>query len=107
MRPSCALSALLSATLNSFYRNRRRPFAQAVGVRLLAGDISLLHLGLCIRGTRQSAWFLCLFLTHTVIQLLDVLNSHFQTIFGIGKTQSTLLQLAYFVSNSLSISVGA
>ncbi|OJT10475.1 Glucose/galactose transporter, partial [Trametes pubescens] len=28
--------------------------------------------------------------------LLDVLNSHFQTIFGIGKTQSTLLQLAYF-----------
>ncbi|KAH9931080.1 MFS general substrate transporter [Epithele typhae] len=28
--------------------------------------------------------------------LLDVLNSHFQTIFGINKTQSTLLQLAYF-----------
>ncbi|TFK93733.1 MFS general substrate transporter [Polyporus arcularius HHB13444] len=28
--------------------------------------------------------------------LLDVLNSHFQEIFGIGKTQSTLLQLAYF-----------
>ncbi|KAH9858758.1 MFS general substrate transporter [Lenzites betulinus] len=28
--------------------------------------------------------------------LLDVLNAHFQTIFGIGKTQSTLLQLAYF-----------
>ena len=30
--------------------------------------------------------------------LLDVLNSHFQTIFGITKLQSTLLQLAYFVS---------
>lgn len=29
-------------------------------------------------------------------QLLDVLNAHFQTIFGITKTQSTLLQLAYF-----------
>lgn len=28
--------------------------------------------------------------------LLDVLNSHFQTIFGITKLQSTLLQLAYF-----------
>ncbi|KAF8918061.1 major facilitator superfamily domain-containing protein [Mucidula mucida] len=28
--------------------------------------------------------------------LLDVLNAHFQTIFGITKTQSTLLQLAYF-----------
>lgn len=28
--------------------------------------------------------------------LLDVLNKHFQTIFGITKTQSTLLQLAYF-----------
>ncbi len=31
-------------------------------------------------------------------QLLDVLNSHFQTVFGITKLQSTLLQLAYFVS---------
>ena len=31
------------------------------------------------------------------MQLLDVLNAHFQVIFGIGKTQSTLLQLAYFV----------
>ncbi|PSR79657.1 hypothetical protein PHLCEN_2v6958 [Hermanssonia centrifuga] len=29
-------------------------------------------------------------------QLLDVLNSHFQTVFGITKLQSTLLQLAYF-----------
>ncbi|TFK44534.1 MFS general substrate transporter [Crucibulum laeve] len=28
--------------------------------------------------------------------LLDVLNAHFQHIFGISKTQSTLLQLAYF-----------
>ncbi|KAI0703379.1 MFS general substrate transporter [Cerioporus squamosus] len=28
--------------------------------------------------------------------LLDVLNAHFQTVFKIGKTQSTLLQLAYF-----------
>ncbi|KIP05097.1 hypothetical protein PHLGIDRAFT_129093 [Phlebiopsis gigantea 11061_1 CR5-6] len=28
--------------------------------------------------------------------LLDVLNSHFQTVFGITKLQSTLLQLAYF-----------
>ncbi|KAF8995436.1 MFS general substrate transporter [Cyathus striatus] len=28
--------------------------------------------------------------------LLDVLNAHFQTIFGISKTQSALLQLAYF-----------
>ncbi|KAK0459166.1 major facilitator superfamily domain-containing protein [Desarmillaria tabescens] len=28
--------------------------------------------------------------------LLDVLNAHFQTIFGISKVQSTLLQLAYF-----------
>ncbi|RPD74260.1 MFS general substrate transporter [Lentinus tigrinus ALCF2SS1-7] len=28
--------------------------------------------------------------------LLDVLNAHFQVVFGIGKTQSTLLQLAYF-----------
>lgn len=28
--------------------------------------------------------------------LLDVLNAHFQSIFHIGKTQSTLLQLAYF-----------
>ncbi|PPQ98429.1 hypothetical protein CVT24_004108 [Panaeolus cyanescens] len=28
--------------------------------------------------------------------LLDVLNAHFQHIFGINKTQSTLLQLAYF-----------
>jgi len=28
--------------------------------------------------------------------LLDVLNAHFQVIFGIDKTQSTLLQLAYF-----------
>ena len=32
------------------------------------------------------------------VQLLDVLNSHFQTVFGISKLQSTLLQLAYFVS---------
>jgi fucose permease len=31
-------------------------------------------------------------------QLLDVLNSHFQQVFGITKLQSTLLQLAYFVS---------
>lgn len=29
-------------------------------------------------------------------QLLDVLNAHFQTVFGINKVQSTLLQLAYF-----------
>lgn len=35
-------------------------------------------------------------------QLLDVLNAHFQEIFDIGKTKSTLLQLAYFVS-TLSI----
>ncbi|OSX66289.1 hypothetical protein POSPLADRAFT_1064677 [Postia placenta MAD-698-R-SB12] len=28
--------------------------------------------------------------------LLDVLNSHFQTVFGISKLQSTMLQLAYF-----------
>jgi len=28
--------------------------------------------------------------------LLDVLNAHFQTVFGITKLQSTLLQLAYF-----------
>ncbi|PPQ89501.1 hypothetical protein CVT25_012173 [Psilocybe cyanescens] len=28
--------------------------------------------------------------------LLDVLNAHFQKVFGINKTQSTLLQLAYF-----------
>ncbi|KAF5322584.1 hypothetical protein D9619_001515 [Psilocybe cf. subviscida] len=28
--------------------------------------------------------------------LLDVLNAHFQQVFGITKTQSTLLQLAYF-----------
>ncbi|OBZ67151.1 Glucose/galactose transporter, partial [Grifola frondosa] len=28
--------------------------------------------------------------------LLDVLNAHFQTVFGISKTESTLLQLAYF-----------
>jgi FHS family L-fucose permease-like MFS transporter len=28
--------------------------------------------------------------------LLDVLNAHFQEVFGISKTQSTLLQLAYF-----------
>jgi len=28
--------------------------------------------------------------------LLDVLNAHFQVIFGINKTQSTLLQFAYF-----------
>ncbi|EIM83077.1 MFS general substrate transporter [Stereum hirsutum FP-91666 SS1] len=28
--------------------------------------------------------------------LLDVLNSHFQTVFGITKVQSTLLQFAYF-----------
>ena len=32
------------------------------------------------------------------IQLLDVLNAHFQKVFGISKLQSTLLQLAYFVS---------
>ena len=30
-------------------------------------------------------------------QLLDVLNAHFQQVFGIDRTQSTLLQLAYFV----------
>ncbi|WVQ81341.1 hypothetical protein IAT38_003464 [Cryptococcus sp. DSM 104549] len=30
--------------------------------------------------------------------LLDVLNKHFLTIFGLTKTQSTLLQFAYFVS---------
>ncbi|KIK28006.1 hypothetical protein PISMIDRAFT_91885, partial [Pisolithus microcarpus 441] len=29
--------------------------------------------------------------------LLDVLNAHFQTVFGISKLQSTMLQLAYFV----------
>jgi MFS transporter, FHS family, L-fucose permease len=31
-----------------------------------------------------------------VFQLLDVLNAHFQVVFGIDKTRSTLLQLAYF-----------
>ena len=31
-----------------------------------------------------------------VFQLLDVLNAHFQVIFRIDKTRSTLLQLAYF-----------
>lgn len=30
-------------------------------------------------------------------QLLDVLNAHFQQVFGINKLQSTMLQLAYFV----------
>ncbi|OXC69725.1 hypothetical protein AYX13_01894 [Cryptococcus neoformans] len=30
--------------------------------------------------------------------LLDVLNKHFLTIFGLTKTQSTLLQFAYFIS---------
>ncbi|KAI0358398.1 MFS general substrate transporter [Trametes cingulata] len=39
----------------------------------------------------------CLFFTWGFAYgLLDVLNAHFQTIFKIGKTQSTLLQLAYF-----------
>lgn len=33
---------------------------------------------------------------HDIVQLLDVLNAHFQQVFGITKTQSTLLQLAYF-----------
>jgi fucose permease len=32
-----------------------------------------------------------------VEQLLDVLNAHFQQVFGINKLQSTMLQLAYFV----------
>ena len=30
-------------------------------------------------------------------KLLDVLNAHFQQVFGITKLQSTMLQLAYFV----------
>jgi fucose permease len=33
----------------------------------------------------------------TCSQLLDVLNAHFQQVFGINKLQSTMLQLAYFV----------
>lgn len=33
----------------------------------------------------------------TRFQLLDVLNAHFQQVFGINKLQSTMLQLAYFV----------
>jgi hypothetical protein len=33
----------------------------------------------------------------TRLQLLDVLNAHFQQVFGINKLQSTMLQLAYFV----------
>ena len=33
----------------------------------------------------------------TCLQLLDVLNAHFQQVFGINKLQSTMLQLAYFV----------
>lgn len=35
-------------------------------------------------------------LTIFIYQLLDVLNAHFQVVFKIDKTQSTLLQLAYF-----------
>ncbi len=35
----------------------------------------------------------------TCLQLLDVLNAHFQQVFGITKLQSTMLQLAYFVRN--------
>ena len=42
----------------------------------------------------------CLF-DRRFLQLLDVLNSHFQTVFGITKLQSTLLQLAYFVSKTM------
>ena len=33
---------------------------------------------------------------------MDVLNSHFQEVFGISKLQSTLLQLAYFVRPALA-----
>lgn len=34
--------------------------------------------------------------------LLDVLNKHFQTVLGVTKLQSTGLQVAYFVSPTLT-----
>jgi hypothetical protein len=37
-----------------------------------------------------------------LLQLLDVLNAHFQQVFGITKLQSTMLQLAYFVRSATS-----
>ncbi|KZP34229.1 MFS general substrate transporter [Athelia psychrophila] len=51
------------------------------------------------RGRRAFAFFLVTTLFFTwgfSYGLLDVLNAHFQTVFGITKLQSTLLQLAYF-----------
>ncbi|KIM91936.1 hypothetical protein PILCRDRAFT_809931 [Piloderma croceum F 1598] len=51
----------------------------------------------------RARWAFAFFLVTTLFftwgfayGLLDVLNAHFQTVFGITKLQSTLLQLAYF-----------
>jgi hypothetical protein len=81
-----------------------------MGVRLRTCDVAILHLyvnhacgwlrlttgyrGLCLWGQCYDRRLRIV--DSSEFQLLDVLNAHFQNIFGISKVQSTLLQLAYF-----------
>jgi hypothetical protein len=53
---------------------------------------------LCKKQYLDAVYFFCRFISS--FQLLDVLSAHFQTVFGITKLQSTLLQLAYFVRST-------
>ena len=53
--------------------------------------------GVCNPPPLSLHWFVDQADACGVLQLLDVLNAHFQQVFGIDRTQSTLLQLAYFV----------
>ncbi|KAH9485255.1 Glucose/galactose transporter [Psilocybe cubensis] len=57
---------------------------------------SLFFTGVCVWGTAQVSDGGGSIPMTFILQLLDVLNAHFQKVFGISKTQSTLLQLAYF-----------
>lgn len=72
-------------------------FERPLGVCVRFSDVSVLYMGVCLWRTYHTP-FLTSLSAHTWSkQLLDVLNAHFQKVFGISKLQSTLLQLAYFV----------
>lgn len=77
---------------------RYTAFDAAMGIFICPGNFSIFYMGFCIRSKLRIAIFYHLILNEWMIwQLLDVLNAHFQTVFGISKLQSTLLQFAYFV----------
>ncbi|KDR75343.1 hypothetical protein GALMADRAFT_549223 [Galerina marginata CBS 339.88] len=93
-RPSSSIT--VTTVFWSLLQNRRPPSLTMPGGVAAATPLTGSQLS---RGRWAIAFALVSTLFFTwgfAYGLLDVLNAHFQVIFGINKTQSTLLQFAYF-----------